>query len=80
MCEDSFVHHFGSATFRANKVDYGATLARNRQVFIQRWNVTFVGDAFDAWSPPQRGFVRERDYVALPPAVGVGSDWMPPHA
>jgi GT2 family glycosyltransferase len=73
MCEDSFVHHFGSVSFKTNKVDYGATLDRNRKVFIQRWNVTFRGDAFDAWNPPQRGFVRNRDYVALPPPEGVAS-------
>lgn len=73
VCEDSFVHHFGSVTFKANKVDYGATLDRNRKLFIQRWNAVFVGDSFDAWTPPQRGFLRERDYVALPPPEGVDS-------
>lgn len=76
VCEDSFIHHFGSATFRANGVDYGTTFARNMALFAQRWNVTFVDGFYDGRLPFRRGFVRERDYVPLPPPVGVGPGWV----
>jgi GT2 family glycosyltransferase len=76
VCEDSFVHHFGSATFRANRVDYDATFARNMALFAQRWNVTFVDGSYDGRLPFRRGFVRERDYVPLPPPAGVGPGWV----
>jgi GT2 family glycosyltransferase len=75
VCEDSFVHHFGSVSFRANDVDYNATFERNRKLFERRWNVTFTPAGYDGWLPSQRGFVRERDFVALPPPVGVESNW-----
>ncbi len=29
VCDDSFIHHFGSVSFKANKVDYAANLQRN---------------------------------------------------
>ena len=73
MCEDSFIHHFGSVSFRVNQVDYNAIFARNMALFAQRWNVRFDGASYSL--PPRRGFLRERDYVVLPPPVGVGPDW-----
>jgi GT2 family glycosyltransferase len=78
VCDDSFIHHFGSVTFRENHVDYSETFQRNMERFIQRWNVTFAGSAYDGRLPFRRGFVRERDFVPLPPALGVGPDWSSP--
>jgi GT2 family glycosyltransferase len=78
VCDDSFIHHFGSVTFRENHVDYSETFQRNMERFTQRWNVTFAGSAYDGRLPFRRGFVRELDFVPLPPALGVGPDWSSP--
>jgi GT2 family glycosyltransferase len=78
VCEDAFIHHFGSVSFRENKVDYNAVFARNKALFAKRWNVTYAGDSYDARYPFRRGFVRARDFVPLPPAQGVGRDWLRP--
>ena len=37
LCEDSFIHHFGSVSFRTNKVDYWGTMATNLARFVERW-------------------------------------------
>ena len=34
------------------------------------------GGLYDARTPPRRGFLRERDYVPLPAAAGVGPGWV----
>jgi GT2 family glycosyltransferase len=78
VCEDAFIHHFGSVSFRANNVDYNAAMARNRARFAERWNVTYAGDSYDARFPFRRGFVRARDFVPLPPPEPVGADWLRP--
>jgi GT2 family glycosyltransferase len=78
VCEDAFIHHFGSATFKRNAVDYRATIERNKSIFAARWNVTYAGDAYDARQALQRGFVRARDFVPLPAPEGVGADWLRP--
>jgi len=75
MCEDSFMHHFGSATFAANGVDYVANHERNMAAFAERWNLKIADGLYFGPLPFRKGFVRERDYVALPPPVGVGPDW-----
>jgi GT2 family glycosyltransferase len=75
MCEDSFIHHFGSATFAANGVDYVANHERNMAAFAERWNLEIVDGLYFGPLPFRNGFVSERDYVALPPPVGVGPDW-----
>jgi GT2 family glycosyltransferase len=68
ICEDSFVHHFGSATFAANKVDYSATMAKNWALFAARWGLpeTYPEGGYNALPAIERGFIRARDYVALP--------------
>ena len=78
VCEDSFIHHFGSATFKRNAVDHRATIERNKAIFAERWNVTYAGDAYDARQALQRGFVRARDFVPLPKPEGVGTGWTRP--
>jgi GT2 family glycosyltransferase len=78
VCEDSFIHHFGSVSFARNNIDYRATMAANRARFLRRWNVPDTGGAYDARLAFSRGFVRATDYVALPAATGVGADWVRP--
>jgi GT2 family glycosyltransferase len=77
LCEDSFIHHFGSVTFRANGVDYIHTLDRNLDRFVNHWDVRLLGGSqYDARTPAKRGFRRERDFVPLPEPVGVGPAWV----
>jgi len=39
MAEDSFVHHFGSRSFAAGKVDYAAQLEAKFAIFKRKWNL-----------------------------------------
>ncbi len=39
MAEDSFVHHFGSRSFVAGKVDYVAALDAKFAIFKRKWNL-----------------------------------------
>ena len=35
--EGTFIHHYGSKTFEANKIDYQASLNHNEKLFKERW-------------------------------------------
>jgi GT2 family glycosyltransferase len=78
VCEDAFIHHFGSVSFVTNDVDYNATFERNKALFARRWNVPFNGNSYDGRYPFRRGFRRERDFVPLPAPAGVSADWTAP--
>ncbi|MBV8245129.1 MAG: glycosyltransferase family 2 protein [Candidatus Eremiobacteraeota bacterium] len=39
VCNDVFIHHFGSQSFAANKVDYRATMQSNWAKFAQKWGL-----------------------------------------
>jgi len=68
VCEDSFIHHFGNVSFKANKVDYGTQLARNWAIFAERWNLprAYPTEGYNAADAIARGFVRDEHYIALP--------------
>jgi GT2 family glycosyltransferase len=68
ICEDVFIHHFGSVTFAANKVDYSSQMQQNWKVFAARWGfpATYPAQGYNAAPAIARGFVRSRDYVPLP--------------
>jgi GT2 family glycosyltransferase len=70
VCEDSFIHHFGNISFKANKVDYGAQLTENWKIFAERWGLprAYPTQGYSANAAISRGFVREQHYVALPTA------------
>ncbi len=76
VCHDSFIHHFGSASFTANGLPYDAILKTNSAAFLRRWDLaaSAVG-AWDVLPAIRRGFVRERDYVHLPPPEPVGTEF-----
>jgi GT2 family glycosyltransferase len=76
VCEDVFIHHFGSVTFAANKIDYSAQMEANWRIFAARWDLprVYPSAGYDPSIPIARGFVRSRDYVPIvkpppPPAV-----------
>lgn len=41
---DSFIHHFGSCTFRAAGIDFGRLMRDNQQKFNEKWTVTSQGN------------------------------------
>jgi len=45
IARDVFVHHFGSMSFKANAIDYGATMSANRDYFIAKWPGIVQGHA-----------------------------------
>jgi len=84
ICSDSFIHHFGEASFRANKLDASAMFFRNKTIFEQRWGtvvnpvVKDPNDHYDSQEIVRRGFDRAQDFVPLPEAVAIGADWVGP--
>jgi GT2 family glycosyltransferase len=70
VCEDAFIHHFGSVSFKANNVDYGATMLANWKIFAERWGLpaAYPTNGYHARAAIERGFVRSLHYVALPAA------------
>ncbi len=55
-----------------------AVFAHNQHIFAKRWNATISAGGYQANDLFRRGYVRERDFVPLPPPDGVGADWTRP--
>lgn len=70
VCNDVFIHHFGSQTFAANKVDWTATMRENWTKFAAKWDLPAeqVNGGYVPGPAIRRGFIRERHYVPLPAA------------
>lgn len=67
ICEDSFIHHFGSASFSANNVDYAVTMRDNWTRFAKKWGYPEIFPT-DGYQPRQayvKGFDRSKHYAAL---------------
>ena len=67
VCDDVFIHHFGSQTFAANKVDWSATMRGNWAKFAAKWGYppAFPEQGYRPATAIARGFDRERHYVPL---------------
>ncbi len=70
VCDDVYIHHFGSKTFAANNIDYRATMDENWTKFARKWGLAKITgvDAYDARVAHARGFDRSRHFVSLPTA------------
>ncbi len=68
VADDCFIHHFGSQSFVANKVDYAATMQTNWTKFSQKWGypATYPTNGYDPRKAIVGGFDREKHYFALP--------------
>lgn len=68
VCDDVFIHHFGSQTFAANKVDWTSTMRENWRTFAKKWGYPEVYPEAGYPTAPaiMRGFDRSKHYVALP--------------
>lgn len=67
VCNDVFIHHFGSQTFAANKVDWSATMRGNWTKFAEKWGypTEYPEHGYHPSFAIDRGFVRERHFVPL---------------
>ena len=70
VCEDAFIHHFGSRSFVANNVDYGATMRENWKYFAAKWGYppAFPEQGYDPRPGYFNGFDRALHFAALPAA------------
>ena len=68
ICDDVFIHHFGSRSFAANKLDYAAIMAENARKFADKWGYT-LGELNAGYNPRiaiARGYDRALHFAPLP--------------
>jgi GT2 family glycosyltransferase len=70
VCDDVFIHHFGSRSFAANNVDYMATMNENWARFAKKWgmNGPLPAQGYRGGPAHARGFVRSQHYLPFPAA------------
>ncbi|MGB6984858.1 MAG: glycosyltransferase, partial [Candidatus Aquilonibacter sp.] len=70
VCDDVFIHHFGSRSFVANNVDYMATMNENWARFAKKWGMSgpLPVQGYRGAQVHARGFVRAQHYVPFPAA------------
>jgi GT2 family glycosyltransferase len=70
VCDDVFIHHFGSVSFKANALDHRAHMERNWHAFCVKWGVppAPLGTPYDARSLARPGFEHDAHFVPLPSA------------
>lgn len=68
VCDDVFIHHFGSVSFKANAVDHRAHMERNWRAFCAKWGLPEapLASPYDARGLARRGFERDAHFVPLP--------------
>ena len=71
VCDDVFIHHFGSRSFAANNVDYMATMNENWTRFAKKWGMSgpIPAQGYRGAQAHARGFVRDQHYVPFPAAT-----------
>lgn len=76
VCDDVFIHHFGSRSFAANNVDYARTMRENWARFARKWGFSdeMPTQGYRPEAAIARGFDRKRHYVALPVAQSEGPE------
>jgi len=74
IATDCFVHHFGSRSFAAAKVDYRKSLETNWEIFKEKWGIptdVAYGDKFDLEGIILEGHNPVLHYHPLPRARGM---------
>lgn len=68
VCDDVFIHHFGSQTFAANHVDWSSTMRENWKKFARKWGYpqAYPEQGYAPGVAIARGFERSRHFVPLP--------------
>jgi GT2 family glycosyltransferase len=68
VCDDVFIHHFGSASFAANGLDHRALMEENWRAFCRKWE---LGDLpLGAWYDARRVIARARAQQMLRVPLG----------
>ena len=44
IIDGAYLHHFGSQTFQALKLDYSANITRNQEIFMRKWSLKNLDD------------------------------------
>jgi GT2 family glycosyltransferase len=68
VCDDVFIHHFGSVSFKANALDYRALMYANWDAFRAKWGLPpapYSGE-YDIRVLGRPGFDPEKHFVPLP--------------
>jgi GT2 family glycosyltransferase len=68
VCDDVFIHHFGSVSFKANALDYRALMYANWDAFRAKWGLPpapYSGE-YDIRVLGRPGFDPDRHFVPLP--------------
>ncbi|MGH8163338.1 MAG: glycosyltransferase family 2 protein, partial [Rhodanobacteraceae bacterium] len=66
VCDDVFIHHFGSQSFAANNVDWTATMQENWLKFAEKWDYPRLNTgSYDPAHAIAGGFDRARHFVPL---------------
>jgi|GEM_PF-5498741 len=68
VCDDVFIHHFGSVSFKANALDHRAHMDRNWHAFSEKWGLAHapLATPYDARSLARPGFEHDAHFVPLP--------------
>lgn len=68
VCDDVFIHHFGSVSFKANALDHRAHMERNWRAFCEKWGLPEAPMAtpYDARGLARPGFEHDAHFVPLP--------------
>ncbi len=67
VCDDVVIHHFGSKTFAANKIDYANTMQRNWAIFAKKWDFpkAYPTNGYSSVHAIARGFDRAKHFAPL---------------
>jgi len=67
VCDDVFIHHFGSVTFSANNVDWQASMNENWAKFARKWGLPdqYPTNGYLPQPVIARGFDRTTHFVPL---------------
>ncbi|HUA08805.1 MAG TPA: glycosyltransferase family 2 protein [Candidatus Acidoferrales bacterium] len=70
VCNDVFIHHFGSRSFAANNVDYRSTMSANWEKFAKKWGFSgpLPETGYYGADAHARGFKRAEHYLPFPGA------------
>ncbi|HEY0614717.1 MAG TPA: glycosyltransferase, partial [Candidatus Elarobacter sp.] len=68
VCDDVFIHHFGSVSFKANALDYRAHMQQNWDAFCRKWGMppAPLSTEYDIRSLARPGFDPDRHFIPLP--------------
>lgn len=47
LCGDCYIHHFGSTTFKNERIDFGVSMEQNRAIFTRKWGLDPLSFAVD---------------------------------